>query len=86
MITLYNDYTLDLEYQEDKTRSKKIEIDYTDRKQLYDIIKRRGQYKNWRPTRGEKSKLVRALEELDIEEEKKERNCRAERAKGRKNA
>ncbi len=80
MITLYNDYTLDPNYEEDKTRSKKIEIDYTNRKQLFDIIKRRGQYKNWQPSRDTKRKLIRGLEDLDIKEEKNEKSKRIYRA------
>ncbi len=69
MMMFYNDYHLDPSY-EDKVRKKKIEVDLSNRRQLFNIIKKRLDYKVWQPERKERQKLLRALEDIDIKEEK----------------
>ena len=63
-LKFYNDYELDPEYN-GKTRVKELTVDMDDKKQLYDIIKKRRVFKLWQPTHKERKKLVRRLEELD---------------------
>ena len=65
-LKFYNDYELDPNY-EGKTRSKELDIDMDDKKQLYDIIKKRRVFKFWQPNHKERKKLIRRLEELDMQ-------------------
>ena len=67
-ITFFNDYHLDPSY-EDKVRKKKIKVDLNNRKQLFDVIKRRREYKLWQPDGRERQKLLRALEDMNIKED-----------------
>ncbi len=62
-VKFWNDYYLDPNF--DKIRVKEIEVDLNNRKQVFDIIKKRGQYKTWQPDRIQKKKLIRILEKLD---------------------
>ncbi len=64
LLIFWNDYSLDVNY-EDKRKKKTIVINTKDKKQLFDIIKKRNQYKFWQPERRDKRKLVRALEDLN---------------------
>lgn len=59
------------------SKHKTIEVNLRDRKQLYDIIKKRHQYKIWQPEYKFKRDLVYALEKLDIAHLEKERKRNA---------
>ncbi len=69
-IEFYNDYQLDPSY-EDKVRKKMIDVDYNDGRQLYNIIKKRREYKLWQPDRAIRRKLIRTLEDIDKKESNK---------------
>ncbi len=75
----YNDYILGLDYQEDKVKVKTIEVDLKDKKQLFDIIKKKKDYKFWQPAKSNRRLMILALEEI---ESNKEKALRAERAQG----
>ncbi len=68
MIKFYKDYHLDLDPNyRDKKQSQEVLVDFSDEKQLYNIIKKRALYKFWQPENKERKRLIRALEELDKE-------------------
>ncbi len=58
-----NDLVVNIEH----LKPKKIEVNFKDRKQLFDIVRKRHQYKYLQPTPKERRKIIRALEELDQE-------------------
>ncbi len=73
-IQFWNDYSLDPNrpssnpknpYAEDVARKKKFDVDFEDPRQLYNIIKKRKEFKIWQPSREDKRDMVRALEKLD---------------------
>ncbi len=79
-IKFKNNYHLSLDSDyEDKTRKKYIDVDMGDRQQLYNIIKKRKEYKLWQPDRATRRGLIRALEDLDIKEAKEIKEKREKR-------
>ncbi len=60
----WNNYELDPNYK-DRALVKEIEIDLKDRSLLFNIIKKRKTYKFWQPNRKDRSKIIRAMEDLD---------------------
>jgi len=73
-INFMNDYALDVHrpsrdpnnpYAEDKIRRKKINIDFKNYNQLFNIIKKRKEFINWQPSRDDRSKILKALNDID---------------------
>ncbi len=73
-LKFYNSYELGLDVDRadnpDQTKMKIVEVDLSNREQLFKIIKKKGPYVNWQPDHIERKKLIRALEKLDGAPEK----------------
>ncbi len=80
-IRFYNDYILDIDFEDGKMQIKDIDVDFDDRQQLFNILKKRGLYKTWQPARENRTKMLRSLEDIYIKEEKALKERRQQRAK-----
>jgi hypothetical protein len=64
-VTVWNNYTLNVNYDDKNHLNNKrvIMVDLDNKQQLYNIIKRKKEFKFWQPDSDTRAQLLRALNE-----------------------